>query len=268
MDPTLTQKEETYQVILDIIKNTPCYNAFLIYVDVPEIYKQQFWFTIKKVKKYSFCQFDLDNKTCQIDVELFWEILEISPRVPNQEFTVPPSNDSLTLGAIINRCLSGKTSSNDRLRPSRIEILWAIYHKANVDYATLIWEDLQYQIDNKKPKVKRREIMPYPRFTKVIIHCFMSQHKSISKKQGSPYHTVDKDGVLDRLKFISKIEIHQVYRKSIPDTLITDDIQKSKAYKTFIGLSTGLIPPKIGRGKRAHRTKEMVIPKKATVASK
>ncbi|GJX88747.1 hypothetical protein Tco_0340761 [Tanacetum coccineum] len=167
MDPTLTQKEETYQVMLDIIKNTPCYNAFLTSADVLVIYMQQFWFTIKRVKKSSFYQFDIDNKTCQIYVELFREILRICPRVQNQQFVVPPSNDSLfdflldlgykgqlkhisemyvdhmhqpwrTLGAIINKCLSGKTSSNDRLRPSRIEIIWDIYHKVNVDYAALI----------------------------------------------------------------------------------------------------------------------------------
>ncbi|GJZ92560.1 hypothetical protein Tco_0664625 [Tanacetum coccineum] len=166
MDLSVTQKEETYQVVLDIIKNTPCYNAFIISSDVPEIYMQQFWLTIKKVKR-SFYQFDIDNKTCQIDVELFREILDICLKVQNQEFTVPPSSDSLldlgykgqlkhiskmyvdqmhqpwrTFGAIINRYLSRKTLSNNRLRPSRIRILWGIYHKANIDYATLIWEDL------------------------------------------------------------------------------------------------------------------------------
>ncbi|GJV96671.1 putative reverse transcriptase domain-containing protein [Tanacetum coccineum] len=247
IDPTITQKEETYYVILDIIKNTPRYNA---------------------------------------------------PRVPNQEFIVPPSSDSLvdflmelgykgqlrhisemfvdqmhqpwrTLGAIINRCLSRKTSSNDRLRPSRIEILprvpneeftlppsddslmdflldfgykgplkhisemfvdhmhqpWrtlgAIINISNVDYAALIWEDLQYQIDYRQSKVRRCKIMPYPRFTKAIIHCFMSQHKSISKRQGSSYHTVDNDGILDRLKLINKGEEYQVYGKPIPSTLGT-----------------------------------------------
>ncbi|GJY57329.1 hypothetical protein Tco_0456444 [Tanacetum coccineum] len=56
---------------------------------------RQFWFTITKVKKSSFYQFDLDNKKCQIDVELFWKILCIFPRVLDQEFTVPPSHDSL-----------------------------------------------------------------------------------------------------------------------------------------------------------------------------
>ncbi|GJS81761.1 hypothetical protein Tco_0748302 [Tanacetum coccineum] len=84
--------------------------------------------------------------------------------------------------------------------------------------------------------------MPYPRFTKAIIHYFMGQHKSISKRKGSPYHIVDNDSRLDRLKFV--------------------------AYKTFISISTGLIPPKIGRGKGAQGTKADVIPKKATVASK
>ncbi|GJU82636.1 hypothetical protein Tco_1285001 [Tanacetum coccineum] len=39
MDPLVTQKEETYQVVLDIIKNTPCYNAFLISANNSEAYK-------------------------------------------------------------------------------------------------------------------------------------------------------------------------------------------------------------------------------------
>nr|GEW91861.1 putative ribonuclease H-like domain-containing protein [Tanacetum cinerariifolium] len=208
MDPTLTQKEKTYQVILDIIKNTPYYNAFLIFTDVQKIYMRQFW-------------------------------LQGSTETHFKKFVDHMHQRWRTLAVIINRCLSGKTSSKDKLRPSRIEILWGIYHKANVDYASIIWEDLQYQIDNMQ-----------------------------SKRQGSPYNTVDKDGVLERLKFINKGEIHQVYEKYIPDTLITNDIQNSEAYKIFIGLSTGLIPLNIGRGKGAQGSKAMITPKKATAAFK
>ncbi|GKC97257.1 hypothetical protein Tco_1167532, partial [Tanacetum coccineum] len=86
--------------------------------------------------------------------------------------------------------------------------------------------------------------------------------------QGSLYHTVDNDGVLDRLKFISKGEEHQVYGKPIPDILVTDDMKNSEAYKTFISISKILIPPKKGRGKGAQGTKATVIPKKETSASK
>ncbi|GKB96446.1 hypothetical protein Tco_0982583, partial [Tanacetum coccineum] len=75
IDPTLTQKEENFQVILDIIKASPYYNSFLITADVPEIYMQQFWFTVKKIKKTTFYEFDLGDKKCKIDVELFRKIL-------------------------------------------------------------------------------------------------------------------------------------------------------------------------------------------------
>ncbi|GJS95896.1 hypothetical protein Tco_0802864 [Tanacetum coccineum] len=43
IDPSMTQKEETYQVVLDIIKNNTFFKAFLASADVPKIYMQQFW---------------------------------------------------------------------------------------------------------------------------------------------------------------------------------------------------------------------------------
>ncbi|GJT83737.1 hypothetical protein Tco_1058079 [Tanacetum coccineum] len=84
-DPTLPQKEETYQAILDIIKNSTCYNAFLLMADVPEIYMQQFWYTIKKIKNSTSCEFDLAHKKCKVDVEVFRKILDIFPRVHGEE---------------------------------------------------------------------------------------------------------------------------------------------------------------------------------------
>nr|GEU81950.1 phospholipase-like protein [Tanacetum cinerariifolium] len=48
IDPAKTHKESTYQVILDALALTTYYLAFLITADVPDIYMQQFWFTINK----------------------------------------------------------------------------------------------------------------------------------------------------------------------------------------------------------------------------
>ncbi|GKA21606.1 hypothetical protein Tco_0701595, partial [Tanacetum coccineum] len=50
-----------------------------------------------------------------------------------------------TLAAIINKCLFGKAASNDRLRNSRIDILWGMFYRENVDYPEFIWEDFAFQ---------------------------------------------------------------------------------------------------------------------------
>ncbi|GJY05932.1 hypothetical protein Tco_0371872 [Tanacetum coccineum] len=80
---------------MDALKLLPCYNAFLVIVDVPEIYMHQFWFTISKIKDSSSYQFKLDNKKFRIDVVDFHEILHICPKVPNQEFIEPPSHEDI-----------------------------------------------------------------------------------------------------------------------------------------------------------------------------
>nr|GEV18892.1 hypothetical protein [Tanacetum cinerariifolium] len=52
----------------------------------------------------------------------------------------------------------------DSLRLSQAQILRGLYHKRNVDYAYLMWEDFVYQVEHKDHK-KSNE-MYYPRFTK------------------------------------------------------------------------------------------------------
>nr|GEV85635.1 hypothetical protein [Tanacetum cinerariifolium] len=71
IDPTKNHKEATYQVVLDTLTLSHCYKAFLITTDVPEIYMQQFWFTISKIKDTS------------------------SYQLPNQEFAEPPSHEEI-----------------------------------------------------------------------------------------------------------------------------------------------------------------------------
>ncbi|GJU47858.1 retrovirus-related pol polyprotein from transposon TNT 1-94 [Tanacetum coccineum] len=133
------QREATYQVTLDALKLSLYYPAFLITVEVSEIYMHQFWNTIKKIKDTDAYHFKLDKKKCRINTEVFHEILQICLILPNQEFVEPPFDDELipfiqelsysgncdmlsaihtyqmhqpwrTFAAIINRCISGKTT--------------------------------------------------------------------------------------------------------------------------------------------------------------
>nr|GEU68123.1 retrovirus-related Pol polyprotein from transposon TNT 1-94 [Tanacetum cinerariifolium] len=91
-----------------------------------------------------------------------------------------------TFATIINRSLSGKTTGLDKLHLSRAQILWRMYYKKNVDYVELLREDFTYRIDNRGHK--KKEKMYYPRFTKVIIHYFLTKDKTGGKfkKSASP----------------------------------------------------------------------------------
>ncbi|GJS43294.1 hypothetical protein Tco_0568337 [Tanacetum coccineum] len=172
-ETTIPQKEETFQVCIDIIKNSTCFKAFTISAHLPEIFMQQFWHTIKKVQGTNSYEFLLANKKCVVNVDVFETILDICPRVEGADFTEVPDDDTTldflielgykgplykhtsmfmqhmhqpwrTLPAIINKCLSGMTASSDKLRKSKIDILWGMFNRENVDYLELIWEDMAY----------------------------------------------------------------------------------------------------------------------------
>nr|GEV21123.1 hypothetical protein [Tanacetum cinerariifolium] len=55
-----------------------------------------------------------------------------------------------------------------------------MFHKKNVDFAYLLWEDFVYQVEHKD--AKKSNEMYYPRFTKVIIHYFMTKDPSIPRR--------------------------------------------------------------------------------------
>ncbi|GJY93577.1 hypothetical protein Tco_0509359 [Tanacetum coccineum] len=122
-----------------------------------------------------------------------------------------------TFVVIINRCLSGKTT------------------------------DFIYQIDNIETSAKRRESMPYPRFTKAIIQHFISKDKSISMRNRLFMHSISNDSVLGVLKFFAKGEDNQVYGMSILEVMINQEIENSKAYQTYLEYSTRAVTPKKAR---------------------
>ncbi|GJR01679.1 hypothetical protein Tco_0524663 [Tanacetum coccineum] len=149
--------------------------------------------------------------------------------------------------AIINMCLSDKAASNDKLRKSRIDILCGMFYRENIDYPKLIWEDFAFQIDHKQLKKDKRENVPYPKFTKIIINHFLSKHQSLIKLHYLHTHTIKDDGVVSRLKFVCIGEDFQEYRLPIPETMLTEGIKQSESYQMFIKYSTCQIPPKKSR---------------------
>nr|GEW72365.1 hypothetical protein [Tanacetum cinerariifolium] len=135
-----------------------------------------------------------------------------------------------TFAAIINRSIFGKTTRLDRLR----------------------------EISST-----RKEHMPYPRFTKVIINHFIFKDKTISMRNIINLYTIYDDNLLGPLKFVSKTEDYQKYGALIPDGMINQDFKDSKAFKTYYDFITGRATPK-----KARKFKKLPYPQRNCLIGK
>ncbi|GKB41158.1 hypothetical protein Tco_0886100 [Tanacetum coccineum] len=180
-------KELTYQVVLDALTLTTCYPAFLITADVPEIYMHQFWFTINKHD--SSYQFKIGKKRFTLNMEVFREIFQIYPRLPNQDFDKLLSDEEI-VSFIKELSHKGNIKSITDV---------GMYYKKNVDFVELLWEDFVIQIDNRD--TKKQEKIYYPKFTKAVIHHFITKDKTISIRNILFMHTAQDDCVVKDAEF-------------------------------------------------------------------
>ncbi|GKD71275.1 hypothetical protein Tco_1325365 [Tanacetum coccineum] len=90
--------------------------------------------------------------------------------------------------------------------------------------------------------------MYYPRFTKVIIHHFLIQDKTPYRKTRLETHT-SKDDILIKpyQTCFPEKKASQIYGAVLPECLTSPEIKESKAYKTYLGHATCVVPPKIAR---------------------
>nr|GFB82283.1 hypothetical protein [Tanacetum cinerariifolium] len=211
------------------------------------------------------------HKKSVLDLEAFREMLHISSRIPNQPFADLPTEEEIldflrflghshdiryltevnvnklyqpwrSFASVINKCLTGKSSGVDSFRLSQAQTLWGFYHRINIDFSYLIWEDFVYQVEHKNQK-KSNE-MNYPRFTKVIIDHFMTRKPSISRRNRINWHYVRDDALFSTIKVVSRHQTTQQYGAILPIELTTTEIRNSKAYKEYHACAMGEATPK------------------------
>nr|GFA77896.1 hypothetical protein [Tanacetum cinerariifolium] len=69
-----------------------------------------------------------------------------------------------SFASVINKCLTGKSSGVDSFRLSQAQMLWGFYHRINIDFAYLIWEDFV----KKKGKSGSSTTPPTPTPTTIV----------------------------------------------------------------------------------------------------
>nr|GEZ27095.1 hypothetical protein [Tanacetum cinerariifolium] len=206
----IQSKESMLQLVYDVLRRCPFFKAFLT-----------------------------NNKKHTVDLESFGEMLHICPRIPGQAFAELPFEEEIlefirflghgatirtltdininklyqpwrSFEAIINKCLTGKSSG--------------------------------YDIEHKNQK-KNNE-MYYPRFTKVIIHHFMSKDPYILRRNKINWHYLRDDSIFSTIKVASRHQNTQQYGTILPIELTNDEIRNTKAYKEYYACATGEAAPK------------------------
>ncbi|GKC45289.1 hypothetical protein Tco_1063011 [Tanacetum coccineum] len=86
--------------------------------------------------------------------------------------------------------------------------------------------------------------MYYPRFTKAIIHHFITKDKSTSMRNIMFMNTARDDSILGPLRFVSKSDDFQVFGALLPNRMTNQQILDSDAYKTYLAYATGEASPK------------------------
>ncbi|GKB98115.1 hypothetical protein Tco_0984252 [Tanacetum coccineum] len=182
--------------------------------------------------------FQLDENRFKLDANLLREALEITPIDQAHQFESPPSGDAImdfvkSVGLPMGkfRCFQ--------------EMLWGIITCTNVDYAELMWEECVQAIQTfltdkanlgtptKKDKKTKPHVIPYCRFTKLIIYCLGRKH-NLHQRSEYPFHLAEEDHRHGNLKFVSKGEEDEVFGMQIPKELIMDDIRNAPYYNAYL----------------------------------
>ncbi|GJR71537.1 hypothetical protein Tco_0083902 [Tanacetum coccineum] len=108
--------------------------------------------------------------------------------------------------SFLNRSLIGKNSSWDTFRLPILEILWGIAHSANLDFASLIWDEFEWQIVDRSSRP--------------------------SKISNSELHSAQDDQPITKLSNIIKGDYK--FGMEISDTMINDAIKKLAGYNHYI----------------------------------
>nr|GEV53174.1 hypothetical protein [Tanacetum cinerariifolium] len=74
-------------------------------------------------------------------------------------------------------------------------MLYCFVNNAHVDYAELLCEGLHYSLEHPST------LIPYPRFTKLIVGHYMTAYPEISRRTRDKYHNLENDDIVKSILF-------------------------------------------------------------------
>nr|GEU81840.1 hypothetical protein [Tanacetum cinerariifolium] len=125
---------------------------------------------------------------------------------------------------VFNRCLATRTSGHDQTKINIIQVFHVVVNRTNVDFAALLWWDFMNCVFQKK------DVIQYPRFTKLIIAELMKKFPSISLRLEEDYHSINDDIPLVSVYTTGNVIVRGIL---IPDVFLTKEIRATNNYKEY-----------------------------------
>nr|GEU29686.1 hypothetical protein [Tanacetum cinerariifolium] len=197
--------------------------------DVPAIYIQQFWKTIKQVSNTNdTIHFMIDRETITYIVDMFRNTLKLPVETLNNPFIEPVDLKFIQrflkivgyegivgkvsafytknlaqpwqkMIKVFNRRLTTRTLGHNQTKINILQIFHVVINRVYVDYAGLLWWDFLHCVQMKK------DVIQYPHFTKLIMANIMNKFPSISQILEENYHSIKDDILLVKYKEYEKV---------------------------------------------------------------
>nr|GEY29742.1 hypothetical protein [Tanacetum cinerariifolium] len=172
-------------------------------------------------------RFKMDNKKHIVNLESFRDMLHICPRLPGQSFIEPPFEEEIITFLRFLRHSEAIRKLTD-VNINKLHQLWRSF--AAIINKCLTGKSLGYDS---------------LRFTKIIIHHFMSKDPSIPRRNKVNWHYVRDHHMFTTVKLVSRHQNTQQLGALLPIELTNEDIRNSNAYKEYYAVATGATPPKL-----------------------
>ncbi|GKD43087.1 hypothetical protein Tco_1267732 [Tanacetum coccineum] len=178
----------------------------------------------------------MNGKIHTVNVDNFRDMLKICPKLPDQKFKDPPFEEEI-LYFIRNLRHTGEIKVLSDVNVNHLHQPWrsfaAIINKCLSGKTTAL-ENLVYQVENKNSK--KNNDMYYPRFTKVIVNYFMAKDHAIPRRNKMFWHYARDDLMFTTIRVLSKHQDTQIPKpKYVKNKADSESSPKKKTATTTKG---------------------------------
>lgn len=138
---------------------------------------------------------------------------------------------------LVVRSISGINSGHEHPRLEHLQVFWGMVSMLPINFAILIMSDIVYNIQTERKKT----MIPFIRFTKLIIEHFFKDTPELIKIMGDPNEPKDLFEDDFTISFVKMTTSSTKQKgKRLPEYFLDENIRKSSSYEFYDNAYKGI----------------------------